>query len=153
MASCWVSSPAGSCRSSPSPACRSACGRPDAGRLAPLYGHCTCDVVPFVTNAGIHWPAGFETKKPGIIKIRFLSLIPTDRDPKVVADDLEKPLNSEKEELLRKTSRACFSEPNATKNRTSNFRSRAKDRFQIQDQVAQPTLHEFTPRRGVCRHA
>ncbi|MBT5943903.1 MAG: 1-acyl-sn-glycerol-3-phosphate acyltransferase [Rhodospirillaceae bacterium] len=78
--------------------------RPFTRGLAPLYGHCECDVVPFVTNAGVHWPTGFKIKKPGVVTVRFLPVIPADRDPNVVSDDLEKLLNFEKQKLLNKTS-------------------------------------------------
>lgn len=76
--------------------------RPFSRGLAPLYRHCGCDVVPFVTDAGRHWPAGFETKKPGIVTMRFLPPIPAGKDPHTVAGDLETLLNAEKGKLLNK---------------------------------------------------
>lgn len=74
--------------------------RPFSRGLAPLYRHCGCDVVPFVTDAGLHWPAGFETKKPGVVTMRFLPLVPAGGNPDEVAAELEGRLNSEKEKLL-----------------------------------------------------
>ena len=81
--------------------------RPFSRGLAPLYRHCGCDVVPFVTDAGVHWPAGFETKKPGMVTMRFLPAISAGGDPEEVANALEDQLNAEKEKLLRELSAQC----------------------------------------------
>jgi 1-acyl-sn-glycerol-3-phosphate acyltransferase len=77
--------------------------RPYSRGLAPLYRRCGCDVVPFVTNAGLYWPKGFKTKRPGLITIRFLPTIPAGQAPEVFASDVERLLNLEKDTLLDET--------------------------------------------------
>lgn len=84
---------------------------PEGGRVPPgqrrsfsrglelLYRDCGAVVVPFVTNAGLHWPAGFATKRPGVITLRFLPPIPPGQDPRVFAVDVERILNEEKDRL------------------------------------------------------
>ncbi len=65
-----------------------------------LYKRCDADVVPFVTNAGLHWPAGFATKRPGLITLRFLPAIPSGGDHRAFAREIEAVLNLEKERLI-----------------------------------------------------
>lgn len=77
--------------------------RPYSRGLAPLYRKCGCDVVPFVTNAGLHWFSGFKTKRPGIVTIRFLPAIPSGQPPQEFAADIEHLLNQEKDRLLDDT--------------------------------------------------
>jgi 1-acyl-sn-glycerol-3-phosphate acyltransferase len=71
--------------------------------LGPLYRHCECDVVPFVTNAGLHWPSGFQTKHPGVITIRFFPPIPPGTDAREFTRDIENLLNTEKDKLATGT--------------------------------------------------
>ncbi len=71
--------------------------------LGPLYRHCECDVVPFVTNAGLHWPSGFQTKHPGVITIRFFPPIPPGTDVREFTRDIENLLNTEKDKLATGT--------------------------------------------------
>lgn len=77
--------------------------RPYSRGLAPLYRRCNCEVVPFVTNAGLHWFAGFRTKRPGLVTIRFLPPIPAGQPPNAFAADIERLLNLEKDRLLDET--------------------------------------------------
>lgn len=65
-----------------------------------LYRACGADVVPFVTNAGMHWPSGFGTKRPGTITLRFLPVIPAGKAPRDFASEIETLLNTEKEKLV-----------------------------------------------------
>lgn len=74
--------------------------RPFSRGLGPLYRRCGCDVVPFVTNAGLYWFAGFRTKRPSLITIRFLPAIPAGQPPDEFAADIELLLNREKDILL-----------------------------------------------------
>ena len=74
--------------------------RPYSRGLAPLYRRCGCTVVPFVTNAGLHWPKGFKTKQSGLITVRFLPPIPAGQPPEEFASDIERLLNLEKDLLL-----------------------------------------------------
>ena len=74
--------------------------RPFTRGLELLYKNCDADVVPFVTNAGLHWPKGFSTKHPGVITMRFLPTIPPGLDPHSFAVEIERLLNEEKEILL-----------------------------------------------------
>lgn len=88
---------------------------PEGGRVAPgkhrafsrglelLYRECGAEVVPFVTNAGLHWPPGFETKHPGLITMRFLPSIAPGKDPVDFVNDLERLLNTEKDRLHEET--------------------------------------------------
>jgi len=77
--------------------------RPYSRGLAPLYRRCGCDVVPFVTNAGRHWPKGFDIKRPGLITIRFLPTMPPGQEPDQFVSDIERLLNLEKDLLLDQT--------------------------------------------------
>lgn len=73
--------------------------RPFQRGIELLYGLCAAPVVPFVTNAGIHWPGGFTTKRPGEIIVRFLPPIPPGQDPQACALRIERLLNEEKDRL------------------------------------------------------
>ncbi|MEH6755432.1 MAG: lysophospholipid acyltransferase family protein [Alphaproteobacteria bacterium] len=74
--------------------------RPFTRGLGPLYRHCQCEVVPFVTNAGLHWPVGFQTKRPGTVTIRFFPAVSAGADPLEFAESMETRLNTEKDKLL-----------------------------------------------------
>ena len=65
-----------------------------------IYRECGAPIVPFVTDAGVHWPTGFATKRPGITTLRFLPPIAAGRDPRSFAIEIERLLNEEKDELL-----------------------------------------------------
>lgn len=77
--------------------------RPYSRGLGPLYRRCGCDVVPFVTNAGLHWFAGFKTKYSGVVTIRFLPPIPAGQPVREFEEDIERLLNREKDRLLDET--------------------------------------------------
>ncbi|MBY8974883.1 1-acyl-sn-glycerol-3-phosphate acyltransferase [Rhodobacteraceae bacterium NNCM2] len=64
-----------------------------------LYKRCGTHVVPFVTDAGKHWPAGLKTKRPGLITMRFFPPIPPGTEPRLFADQMERFLNTEKDRL------------------------------------------------------
>lgn len=64
-----------------------------------LYRHCGAAIVPVVTDAGAVWPAGFGTKRPGQITLRFLAPIAPGQDSAAVAWRLERLLNEEKDRL------------------------------------------------------
>ena len=68
-----------------------------------LYQACEVPVVPFVTDAGLHWPAGFSPKRPGVTTLRFLPPIPAGMDPCALSAKIERLLNDEKDKLLRET--------------------------------------------------
>lgn len=74
--------------------------RPFSRGLGPLYRRCGCAVVPFVTNAGLHWFAGFKIKRPGLITIRFLPAILAGQPANEFTADIEHLLNQEKDRLL-----------------------------------------------------
>lgn len=74
--------------------------RPFPRGLGLLYRRCGCEVVPFVTNAGLSWPAGFKTKRPSLVTIRFLPAIPPGQAPDEFAADIELLLNREKDKLV-----------------------------------------------------
>jgi len=74
--------------------------RPFSRGFEVLYRACGADVVPFVTNAGLHWPAGFQTKYPGTITLRFLPTISGSKPADVFATEIEGLLNTEKEKLV-----------------------------------------------------
>lgn len=73
--------------------------RPFPRGLGPLYRRCDCKVVPFVTNAGFHWPTGFKTKLPSLVTIRFLPAISPGLSADEFAADIELLLNREKDLL------------------------------------------------------
>lgn len=85
---------------------------PEGGRVSPwqrrtfmrgfelLYRECNCPIVPFVTNAGLYWPAGFAAKRPGTITLRFLPPMAPGNDPGFFAAEIERLINEEKEKLL-----------------------------------------------------
>jgi 1-acyl-sn-glycerol-3-phosphate acyltransferase len=73
--------------------------RPFSRGFEVLYRAAGADVVPFVTNAGLHWPAGFGTKRPGVITLRFLPQISAGKVPADFASEIEALLNAEKETL------------------------------------------------------
>jgi len=74
--------------------------RPFSRGFEMLYRACDTEVIPFVTNAGLHWPAGFGTKSPGVITLRFLPPIPRGKDVSAFRAEIEDLLNIEKEKLL-----------------------------------------------------
>ena len=74
--------------------------RPFARGIELLYEDCKAQIVPFVTDAGLHWPAGFSTKRPGVITLRFLAPISAGMDPRSFALEIERVLNDEKDRLL-----------------------------------------------------
>ncbi|MEM7177173.1 MAG: lysophospholipid acyltransferase family protein [Pseudomonadota bacterium] len=63
---------------------------------------CNADVVPFVPDAGLHWPAGFAIERPALITSRLLPAIPPGRDRRAFAREIETVLNAEKESPIRK---------------------------------------------------
>ena len=65
-----------------------------------LYRQCDADIVPVVHNAGLCWPEGFKSKRPGLITLRFCAPIPAGRDAASVAIEVERTLNREKDRLL-----------------------------------------------------
>ncbi|MEX0760693.1 MAG: lysophospholipid acyltransferase family protein [Tistlia sp.] len=74
--------------------------RPFARGLEILYRECNVPVVPFVTNAGLFWPAGFAAKRAGTITLRFLPQLAPGGEPRAFAAEIEGLLNEEKEKLL-----------------------------------------------------
>ena len=80
--------------------------RPFARGFERLYARCSTEVVPFVTDAGLHWPAGFKTKRPGTITMRFLPPIPPGKDPKSFAREIETLINTEKDALILRNRKA-----------------------------------------------
>ena len=74
--------------------------RPFSRGFEVLYRACGADVVPFVTNSGLHWPSGFQTKRPGTITLRFLPIISGGKPADAFASEIEELLNTEKEELV-----------------------------------------------------
>lgn len=73
--------------------------------LALLYGVCGAQIVPVAHNAGLCWTKGFETKRAGLVTMRFLPPIAPGGDPEAVAREIEELINREKEALLRRGSR------------------------------------------------
>ena len=69
--------------------------RPYARGFEILYKHCSVPVVPFVTDAGLHWPSGYSTKRPGLITLRFLPPIEAGKDPGEFASELEQVIRTE----------------------------------------------------------
>ena len=67
--------------------------------LEMLYRHCGVEVVPVVTNAGVFWPRGFQTKRRGTILLRFLTPIPPGKPGEIFAEEIETLLNTEKDRL------------------------------------------------------
>lgn len=65
-----------------------------------LYAHGGAPVVPIVTDAGLHWTAGFRTKRPGLITLRFLPPIPPGLPADAFRQRIERTLNEEKDRLL-----------------------------------------------------
>jgi 1-acyl-sn-glycerol-3-phosphate acyltransferase len=65
-----------------------------------LYKHCKVPVIPFVTDAGLHWPSGFSTKYPATITLRFLPAIEAGKNPEVFATELEDTIRSEAAQLM-----------------------------------------------------
>jgi 1-acyl-sn-glycerol-3-phosphate acyltransferase len=65
-----------------------------------LYKHCRVPVVPFVTDAGLHWPSGFSTKYPATITLRFLPPIEAGEKPEVFATELEATIRAETSKLM-----------------------------------------------------
>jgi 1-acyl-sn-glycerol-3-phosphate acyltransferase len=65
-----------------------------------LYKHCRVPVVPFVTDAGLHWPSGFATKHPTMITLRFLPPIEAGINPEAFAAQLEDTIRSEASKLM-----------------------------------------------------
>lgn len=74
--------------------------RPYARGFEILYKHCSIPVVPFVTNAGLHWPSGYSTKHPATITLRFLPPIETGKNPEAFATELEDLIRSETSKLM-----------------------------------------------------
>ncbi|MEM7120253.1 MAG: lysophospholipid acyltransferase family protein [Pseudomonadota bacterium] len=70
-----------------------------------LYSACDAPVVPFVTDAGLHWPVGFTPKRPGVVTLRFLPPISAGLDPAIFARKTERLLNEEKDRLLEESQR------------------------------------------------
>jgi 1-acyl-sn-glycerol-3-phosphate acyltransferase len=65
-----------------------------------LYKHCGVPVVPFVTDAGLHWPSGYSTKYPAMITLRFLPPIEAGKKPEAFATKLESIIRSEASQLI-----------------------------------------------------
>lgn len=74
--------------------------RPYARGYEILYKHCRVPVVPFVTDAGLHWPSGFSTKYPATITLRFLPPIEAGKKPEVFATELEATIRAETLKLM-----------------------------------------------------
>jgi len=74
--------------------------RPYARGFEMLYKHCNAKVVPFVTDAGLWWPSGFTTKRPGTITLRFLPPIEAGKNPEEFALELERLVRSNADVLL-----------------------------------------------------
>ena len=74
--------------------------RPYARGFEMLYKHCNVDVIPFVTDAGLHWPSGYSTKFPALITLRFLPPIKAGKKPDEFATELEDMVRSEAEKLM-----------------------------------------------------
>ena len=70
-----------------------------------LYRECDAPVVPFVSDAGLYWPAGFVPKRPGVATLRFLPPIAAGMDPAIFARKTERLLNEEKDRLLEENHR------------------------------------------------
>ena len=68
-----------------------------------LYKYCNTNVVPFVTDAGLWWPSGFATKRPGTITLKFLPAIGPGKDPATFARDLERLVQEEAAALMAPT--------------------------------------------------
>ena len=69
--------------------------------LALLYQRCNVDIVPFAHNAGLFWTEGFAAKVAGVITVRIYPPIASGQDPKIVASQLEKMLNRERDALMQ----------------------------------------------------
>ena len=74
--------------------------RPYARGYEILYKHCGVQVVPFVTDSGLHWPSGYATKPPAEITLRFLPPIAAGKDPNEFANELEETIRSEAGKLM-----------------------------------------------------
>lgn len=74
--------------------------RPYARGFELLYKHCGVPVVPFVSDAGLHWPPGYSTKYPAMITLRFLPPIEAGKDPDAFATELEDIIRSEAAKLI-----------------------------------------------------
>ncbi len=74
--------------------------RPYARGFEILYKHCGVPVVPFVTDAGLHWPSGFSTKYPATITLRFLPPIEAGKKREAFATGLEDIIRSETSRLM-----------------------------------------------------
>ena len=74
--------------------------RPYARGFEILYKHCGVKVIPFVTDAGLHWPSGYATKYPAKITLRFLPAIEPGQNPNEFATQLEQRIRSEAETLM-----------------------------------------------------
>jgi 1-acyl-sn-glycerol-3-phosphate acyltransferase len=63
-----------------------------------IYNEMNTKILPVAVNSGKFWPKHTFVKKPGIIKIKFLNLIPANLDRsqvlKKVQEDIEKGTNS-----------------------------------------------------------
>ncbi|MCI4662266.1 MAG: 1-acyl-sn-glycerol-3-phosphate acyltransferase [Neomegalonema sp.] len=65
-----------------------------------LYRDANAPVIPFVNNAGLYWPRGFEIKYPGTIVMRFFPPIAPGLAPDQFAEHIESFIRAEQAKLM-----------------------------------------------------
>ena len=78
--------------------------KPSAAKLASVV---KVPIVLMAHNAGVYWPKGFWIKKPGIIQVKIIDVIPVTEvekhDARELTDQMEQIINREKKILFEQT--------------------------------------------------
>ena len=78
--------------------------KPSAAKLASVV---KVPIVLMAHNAGVYWPKGFWIKKPGVIQVKIIDVIPVDNvvkyDARELTDQMEQIINREKKILFEQT--------------------------------------------------